>query len=54
MILSPINLYAWSGFYDIHQERIAQERLKLTARVFFEQAAEGIFILDENLRYIES
>ena len=38
---------------DIHQERIAQERLKLTASVL-EQAAEGIFILDENLRYIES
>jgi len=38
---------------DIHQERIAQERLKLTARVL-EQAAEGIFILDENLRYIEA
>lgn len=38
---------------DIHQERLGQERLKLTASVL-EQAAEGIFILDENLRYIES
>ena len=38
---------------DIHQERMTQERLKLAASVL-EQAAEGIFILDENLRYIES
>lgn len=38
---------------DIHQERLGQERLKLTASVL-EQAAEGIFILDENLCYIEA
>ena len=38
---------------DIQQERIGQERLKLTASVL-EQAAEGIFILDKNLRYIEA
>lgn len=37
---------------DIQQERTSQERLKLAASVL-EQAAEGIFILDENLCYIE-
>ncbi len=37
---------------DIHQERKDQERLKLAASVF-EQASEGIFILDENFNYIE-
>ncbi|WP_180034411.1 MULTISPECIES: EAL domain-containing protein [unclassified Acinetobacter] len=37
---------------DIHQERTSQERLKLAASVL-EQAAEGIFILNEELCYIE-
>lgn len=37
---------------DIHHERTSQERLKLAASVL-EQAAEGIFILDENLRYVD-
>lgn len=37
---------------DIQQERTSQERLKLAASVL-EQAAEGIFILNEELRYIE-
>ncbi len=37
---------------DIHQERTSQERLKLAASVL-QQAAEGIFILDENLCYID-
>ena len=37
---------------DIHQERMTQERLKLAASVL-EQAAEGIFILDEDLCYID-
>ncbi|MCO8108624.1 EAL domain-containing protein [Acinetobacter indicus] len=37
---------------DIHQEKTDQERLKLTASVL-QQAAEGIFILNEDLRYIE-
>jgi len=37
---------------DIQQERSSQERLKLAASVI-EQAAEGIFILNDELRYIE-
>ncbi|TCB50334.1 bifunctional diguanylate cyclase/phosphodiesterase [Acinetobacter sp. ANC 4779] len=37
---------------DIHQERTDQERLKLAANVL-QQAAEGIFILDEQLCYID-
>lgn len=37
---------------DIHQERSDQERLKLAASVL-QQAAEGIFILDEQLCYID-
>lgn len=37
---------------DIQQERISQERLKLVASVL-EQAAEGIFILNSELRYID-
>lgn len=37
---------------DIHHERTSQERLKLAASVL-EQAAEGIFILDENLNYVD-
>ncbi|WP_436915196.1 EAL domain-containing protein [Acinetobacter gandensis] len=37
---------------DIHQERTSQERLKLAASVL-QQAAEGIFILNEELRYID-
>lgn len=37
---------------DIQNERNSQERLKLSASVL-EQAAEGIFILNENLCYIE-
>ncbi len=36
---------------DIHQERTDQERLKLVASVL-EQAAEGIFILDKHLNYV--
>ena len=48
---SPLRMV---GIYrDINQEKKDQDRLKLAATVF-EQAAEGIFILDENLRYIES
>lgn len=37
---------------DIHQERTDQERLKLAASVL-QQAAEGIFILDNQLCYID-
>lgn len=37
---------------DIQQERNSQEGLKLAASVL-EQAAEGIFILNEELHYIE-
>ncbi|MCW8038961.1 MULTISPECIES: EAL domain-containing protein [Acinetobacter] len=37
---------------DIQQERTSQERLKLAASVL-KQAAEGIFILDEELRYLD-
>ncbi|WP_263576885.1 putative bifunctional diguanylate cyclase/phosphodiesterase [Acinetobacter pseudolwoffii] len=37
---------------DIQQERISQERLKLVASVL-EQAAEGIFILNPELYYID-
>jgi diguanylate cyclase (GGDEF)-like protein/PAS domain S-box-containing protein len=37
---------------DIQHEKTSQERLKLSASVL-EQAAEGIFILDENLCYVE-
>ena len=37
---------------DIHQERTDQERLKLAANVL-QHAAEGIFILDEKLCYID-
>ncbi|OTG68212.1 histidine kinase [Acinetobacter sp. ANC 4470] len=37
---------------DIHQERTDQERLKLAASVL-QQASEGIFILDEQLCYID-
>ncbi|CAB1215492.1 EAL domain-containing protein [Acinetobacter bouvetii] len=37
---------------DIQQERADQERLKLAASVL-QQAAEGIFILDEQLCYID-
>src|SRR5690606_41196983 len=37
---------------DIQQERTSQERLKLVASVM-EQAAEGIFILDQELNYID-
>lgn len=37
---------------DIQQERTSQERLKLAASVL-QQAAEGIFILDEALCYID-
>ncbi|MGE8643040.1 bifunctional diguanylate cyclase/phosphodiesterase [Acinetobacter vivianii] len=37
---------------DINQEKKDQERLKLAANVF-EQASEGIFILDENFNYVE-
>ncbi|MGE8541346.1 GGDEF domain-containing phosphodiesterase [Acinetobacter sp. ANC 3813] len=37
---------------DIHQERTSQERLKLAASVV-EQAAEGIFILDAELCFID-
>ncbi|EPF87749.1 histidine kinase [Acinetobacter gyllenbergii] len=37
---------------DINQEKKDQERLKLAASVF-EQASEGIFILDENFNYVE-
>ena len=37
---------------DIHQEKQDQEQLKLAASVV-EQAAEGIFILDENLCYVD-
>ncbi|MBJ8440943.1 EAL domain-containing protein [Acinetobacter junii] len=37
---------------DINQEKKDQERLKLAASVF-EQASEGIFILDENFNYLE-
>ncbi|ENW94946.1 EAL domain-containing protein [Acinetobacter sp. NIPH 298] len=41
------------GVYrDINQERKDQERLKLSASVF-EQASEGIFILDEQFNYVE-
>ena len=48
---SPLRMV---GIYrDINQEKKDQDRLKLAASVF-EQAAEGIFILDENLRYIEA
>ena len=36
---------------DIHREKTDQERLKLAASVL-EQAAEGIFILDKHLRYV--
>jgi diguanylate cyclase (GGDEF)-like protein/PAS domain S-box-containing protein len=38
---------------DIQQERTSQERLKLAASVL-QQAAEGIFILDEALCYIDA
>ncbi|GAA0751122.1 hypothetical protein GCM10010203_09480 [Actinomadura yumaensis] len=37
---------------DIHQEKKDQEHLRLSA-IVLEQAAEGIFILDEKLNYIE-
>ncbi|MCP5774527.1 PAS domain-containing protein, partial [Klebsiella pneumoniae] len=37
---------------DIQQERLSQERLKLVASVL-EQAAEGIFILNPELDYID-
>ena len=37
---------------DIHQERISQERLKLAASVL-EQAAQGIFILNDEFCYID-
>lgn len=37
---------------DIQNDRASQERLKLAASVL-EQAAEGIFILNEELRYID-
>ncbi|MFV5404174.1 EAL domain-containing protein [Acinetobacter sp. 228] len=37
---------------DIQQERLSQERLKLVASVL-EQAAEGIFILNPDLDYID-
>lgn len=37
---------------DINQEKKDQERLKLAASVF-EQASEGIFILDESFHYLE-
>ncbi len=37
---------------DIHQERTDQERLKLAASVL-QQATEGIFILDDQLCYID-
>jgi diguanylate cyclase (GGDEF)-like protein/PAS domain S-box-containing protein len=37
---------------DINQEKKDQERLKLAASVF-EQASEGIFILDDNFHYLE-
>jgi len=37
---------------DIHQERTDQERLKFAANVL-QQAAEGIFILNEQLCYID-
>ncbi|ANF82219.1 histidine kinase [Acinetobacter sp. NCu2D-2] len=38
---------------DIQNERMSEERLKLAASVL-EQAAEGIFILNEDLRYIDA
>lgn len=38
---------------DIHQERTNQEHLKLVASVV-QQAAEGIFILDEKLCYLQA
>lgn len=38
---------------DINQEKKDQDRLKLAASVF-EQASEGIFILDENFNYLGS
>ena len=38
---------------DIQSERLSQERLKLAASVL-EQAAEGIFILNEDLIYIDT
>ncbi|AXY56180.1 EAL domain-containing protein [Acinetobacter chinensis] len=38
---------------NIHQERTDQERLRLAASVL-EQAAEGIFILNEDLCYIDT
>ena len=48
---SPLRMV---GIYrDINQEKKDQDRLKLAASVF-EQASEGIFILDENLCYIEA
>ena len=37
---------------DIHQERLDQERIKLAASVF-KKAAEGIFILDEHLCFLQ-
>ena len=37
---------------DINQEKKDQERLKLAASVF-EQASEGIFILDDSFHYLE-
>ncbi|PTV43431.1 histidine kinase [Acinetobacter oleivorans] len=37
---------------DIHQEKKDQEHLRLSA-IVLEQAAEGIFILDEHLNYID-
>ena len=37
---------------DIQKERLSQERIKLAASVL-EQAAEGIFILDDELCYID-
>ena len=38
---------------NINEEKKAEERLKLSASVF-EQAAEGIFILDEKLTYVDT
>src|SRR5699024_756420 len=38
---------------DIDEERQTQERLKLAASVL-QQAGQGIFILDDQLRYIET
>ena len=37
---------------DIHQERLDQERLKLSASVL-NQAAEGILILNEDFKYVD-